>query len=176
MARKDFTPPVVHRRGPFARVRRYQICTDDRNYTPYDFTLIGPGNQVVAADYEPMKRVHRDSYVAKISATVGRHDSATHPNDGCPTGSALTLNVRRVTSDLSGDAAVLSSDSIISIAAGAHKDTASGDETDFNILKINAGEYLYIRVVSVGSTNPGGIVVVSVDLVPFRGGLGGFGS
>jgi len=158
-------PRGVQRPPFYARSRVHQVCTDDRNYTPYDFTLISPDG-LAEADYEPARAVHRDSYVAKISVSCGKHDSGTHPDDGAVQGQALRLNVRRITVDESGDAALLSTDDIISVAVGDHHDSATDDETNFAISRINAHESLYIRVVQAPTSV--GVVMVSVDLVPIR--------
>lgn len=147
--------------------RKHYVCVDDRPY--FSLPLTAPGTLSVG-DYEPMWRAGRDFHIARIIATVGKHDDGTHPVDGCPTGGDLKVNVRRLTTDYSGDAAVLATDDILTISGSTHHDTATHENTDYNLVRVLEGEFLYLRVVQVGPTQPGRNLVVQIDLVPIRTG------
>lgn len=162
--------PAKARRPPGQqRVYKRRICTDDRNYTPIQFTI--PGT-LSAGDFGPMWRADRDYYFARISGNVGRHDDDDHPDDGTPSGQAILVNMRRVLADLSADAAVMANDSRVNIPIDHHHDATNDDEdgelveADFNVLKLFKGEHIYPRISQVGSGRPGTGLVVTAVLVP----------
>lgn len=165
----DSVPRGVHRRAFWTRERSHMVCTDERPYQLIEFTAT---DELVVGDYEPAAKVHRDSYVAHVSVYIAKHDDATHPADGCPTGSSAKFNIRRVTADESGDAAIMATDNVLEVAGNTHHDVATIDSTNFAIPRVYAGESVYVRIIAVGSTYPGRNARIAVELVPFRGGVG----
>lgn len=159
-------PERVHRRDITAKVRKRRLCLDDRPYAPVIWTI--PASVLAVADFGPMWRADRDYYIARVAATIGLHVDADHPADGTPGGQAVKTNIRHVTADLATDSAVMSSDSILDIDPNSHKDAADVTQGEFNILTLDEGEYLYPRVTQIGTTRPGGVLQVTVTLVPVR--------
>ncbi len=151
------------------KVYKRRICDDDRNYTPYQFTMPGPAFSGLKGPQEVMDH---DYYVASIKASVGRHDDGTHPDDGTPSGQSIQVNMYRVTKDHSGSAKILNSDGRVEIEIDQHHDsTLDNDENklvrgDFNILKVFRGESIYPYVVRAGSGRPGTGLVVTAMLIP----------
>lgn len=162
-------PGVAQRRVPSARSHRVRICRDNRAYVVFEWTIPGV---VTATSYGPNRPIDRDYWVARIAMSVGRHDSATHPNDGTPAGTDLTANLRRVTVNLASDDPILNSNSRLRITDNKHRDAVNdGDdghftEGDFNIKRLGEGELVYPVFPTVGSTRPGTAVVVSLVCVP----------
>jgi hypothetical protein len=117
-----------------------------------------------------MHTVHRDFYIANIRATLGRHNAATHPDDGTPSGSSLVAEVRRITSDDSADHSVIGGEDL-AITVDHHKDAFSNSQGAFAIDTIHEGDQLYVRVIDVGSGRPGSHLNVSITLIPVRGHL-----
>lgn len=162
-------PAKAQRHHGVRRVYKRRICTDDRNYTPIQFTVSG---LLVVGAFGPMWRADRNYWFARVSANCGRHDDAVHPNDGTPSGTPIYVNMRRVTADLTTDTAVLAADSRVNIPIDHHHDATNDDEdgeqikADFNVLKIYKGEHIYPKIVQVGSGRPGNGMVVTAVLVP----------
>lgn len=162
-------PAQVQRRASARPVHKVRICRDNRAYVAVPFTIPGA---VSALDYGPMWRVDRDYWVARMIANIGRHDDATHPNDGTPSGQAMLLNMRRVSVDLADDDPILNADARLNIAVDHHQDAINDQEdgpfdtTDFNIHRLAEGEHIYPRVGQVGSGRPGTGLVVTAILVP----------
>jgi hypothetical protein len=160
--------PGPHRRKQPAVYKRRR-CSDERNYTPVQFTIPGP---VTTGDKSPMWRADRDYYIAVVTANVGKHDSGTHPNDGTPSGQDILINIRRVKKDYSADGAVLTLDSRVRIQENHHHDSSNTDEDgefvadDVAIKKLYFREHIYPTVVQVGSGRPGTNLVVTVMLIP----------
>ncbi len=115
-------------------------------------------NEVIAQDYPQVWRADRDYRFKRVTAEVGV--------GGEPSGQALKVNLRKLSADRSSDTAVLDTDDTISIPAGDFKDGAGGDPSDFNDIHIDNGEYLYVRVIQVGSGDPGSNLVVTAVLIP----------
>jgi hypothetical protein len=161
-------PGRAHKKRRLHKNRVLRNCSDQRAYVEVPFTIKG---DLVVGDYAPMHRAGRDYYIARVHATVGRHNSATHPDDGTASGQPIRVNVRRILADESADAAILGTDNVISIASGKHKDTSVNDHSDFNIDTLHTGDTIYVRVIAVGSGRPGTHLNVTVVLVPVRGHL-----
>jgi hypothetical protein len=164
-------PERVHRRKLAHEPRKRRLCRDNRAYTTVPYTITPTASVGV---WGPMWRADRNYWIAKVTANAGTHDGSTHPNDGCPIGSAITLNLHRVLADLSNDTLILGNNQKIEIAAGHHQDVANDSENgllqegDFNITQLSIGDHVYPEVYSVGSSSPGGPLVVSLVLVPVR--------
>jgi hypothetical protein len=165
----------LHRLHPAPpKVYKRRICDDDRNYTPIQFTI--PGTLTTGAK-TPDWPADQQYYFHSVFVNIGHHDDGTHPNDGTPSGSDVTINVRRITADGSTDGAVLASDSRVRVQPNEHKDSSNDDEdgeftgTDLAIKKLYPHEVIYPYVVSVGSGRPGISMVVTVMLVPVPPGV-----
>lgn len=162
-------PSKAQRRTTLRPVYKRRICRDNRVYVSVPFTIPGV---VAAVDYGPMWRVDRDYWVARITANAGRHDDATHPNDGTPSGSDMVMNLRRVTVDLTDDQGILASDARLRIGQNHHQDAVNDSEDgaystdDFNIHLLEEGEHVYLSVSQVGSTRPGTGLVTTIVMVP----------
>lgn len=165
------TPEKVRRRLTTRTIHKRRLCKDNRAYFSVPFTITG---DIVVGDYAPMWRVDRDCWIAGITANIGKHDASTHPADGTPSGSTLEVNMRRVSTDLSTDAAIIATDSRLSIDIDHHQDWANDNEngayveSDFNVPTLTEGEHVYVRVGQVGSGRPGSFLVVTLVLVPVR--------
>lgn len=161
-------PIKVYRPGP-PKVYKRRICDDDRNYTPYQFTV---GGVLSAGLKGPQEVMDRNYYVASIKASVGRHDDDTHPDDGTPSGQSIQVNMYRVTKDSSSSAKILASDSRVEIEIDEHHDSTLDNEdnqlvkADINILKLFRGESIYPIVIRAGSGRPGTGLVVTAMLIP----------
>lgn len=162
-------PSKVRRRGLARPVYNRRLCRDDRNYVFIPFTIQGV---LTTGNFGPMWKVDRNYWIARIILNVGRHDDATHPADGTPSGAAIVGNMRRVTKDLSGDAGILANDSRLKVAINHHQDVMNDDEEgdsvqgDFAILMLTTGEHIYPRLTQVGSGRPGTAAVMTAVLVP----------
>ena len=89
--------PTAHRRRMMQRVHKIRICRDNRAYALVPFTIPG----VISVDnFGPQYRADRDYWIARITANIGRHDSGSHPDDGCPTGSSIKIQMHRLTVNL----------------------------------------------------------------------------
>lgn len=163
-------PESVHRRRLARQPRKQRLCKDNRNYMSIPYTITPT---VSVGDWGPMWRADRDYWIAKVTANCGKHDS-THPNDGCPIGASLQANMIRVKADLSNPAPILTSDTKIAIADGHHQDVANDSENgvltagDFALTQLFMGEHVFPRILQVGSTSPGGPLVLTLVLVPVR--------
>lgn len=132
-----------------------------------------PGD-VAVGYYDQLWRAHKDFRIKRATGNVGRHNAATHPDDGTPGGQALQVNFRRISSDqttnvpgfASPDIAILDTDSRLEIGAGSHKDTASGAGGEFNTNEILAGEFVALKISQIGTTRPGKHLVASLVLIP----------
>lgn len=100
----------------------------------------------------------------RARAVVSIHDSGTHPNDGCPTGSAMNVAVDRWLDDESAFSSIFDADTRLHIDAATHKDTVP--VTSFNIITLAPEEQLSINVKQVGSNFPGEDLVVQVYMEP----------
>lgn len=162
-------PGEAHRRNLMRKPHKVRICRDDRVYVSVPFTISGV---VQAINYGPMWRVDRDYWVARVTANIGRHDDATHPNDGTPSGQSMRINLQRVKADLSSDVGLMNSDGRLNIGINHHQDAVNDAEEgivqsgDFAIHRLFMGEHLYPRVIRVGSGRPGTGLVVTAVLVP----------
>lgn len=163
-------PGIAQRRPALRPVHKIRVCHDNRNYVSVPFTIPG---LLTATDYGPEWKADRDYWIAKITASVGRHSEDTHPNDGTPGGTAIRANVRRIKADdPTNDAAILANDIRLHITENHHfdsiNDTEDGpfDTNDFNIHHLGENDQPYIRVSQVGSSRPGTGLVVTLVLVP----------
>lgn len=165
-------PGPVSRRIQGRPVHVFRTCRDNRAYDTVPFTI--PGTLTVGPQ-KPEWRVPRDYWVARVFAEVGRHDSATHPNDGTPAGSDLKIQLYCVRKDLSGPFPVLNSDSRLRITANNHQDAVNdaedGDyaEGDFSIHYLHKGDRVYVHILQVGSTRAGDSLVTTLEAVPVPG-------
>lgn len=167
-------PEAVHRRDLNAKVRQRRICTDDRNYLPFQYTIPGV---VTTGNYSPAMPVDKHYWVAGASAAVGRHDSGTHPNDGAPTGADMFFNFGVITRTGSSDTKLFVSDTEFTIAAGRHVDDKAFAamvspspwlRNDLNFTQLTPGMSVYPKVLQVGSSNPGTNLVLTLYLIPVR--------
>lgn len=162
-------PAKVKRRALARPPQKRRLCTDDRNYVFIPFTIQGV---LTTGNFGPMWPADRNYWIARITLNIGRHDDATHPLDGTPAGQAILGNMRRVTSDLAHDAAILASDSRLKVDVNRHRDAINDEdegaavEGDFAILRLDEGEHIYPRLLQVGTTRPGTAAVMTAVLVP----------
>lgn len=165
------TPPKVHRKGLIRPVYKRRICRDGRAYVTVPYTIRGP---LVVGQYDPGFPMDRDYWIARLTASVGRHDPDTHPTeDGTPSGQDIKVNVRRVAAeDDNDDQAILVSDARLRIAVDHHNDAINNEDDgpysvdDFNLHHLDAGDQPYVDILQVGSGRPGTTIVVSMILVP----------
>lgn len=164
-------PERVHRKPLAKAPRKRRLCRDNRAYTSIPYTITPT---VSVGDWGPMWRADRDYWIAKVTANCGKHDSSTHPNDGCPIGASLEANMILVPADLSSETAILTTNTKIEIASGHHQDVANDSENgpltagDFNVSQITLGQHVFPRILQVGSTTAGGPLVLTLVLVPVR--------
>jgi hypothetical protein len=131
------------------------------------FTWTKPG-EVEAKHYEQSVPVDQRYDIVGIRARAGRHDAATHPADGCPTGSDMLLNLWVEDAGSTSSQKILAADSRLRIDAGTHKDAAwirKGD-SNFLVTQLQENESVSVNVAQVGSTNPGRNMVVVLILEP----------
>ena len=104
-------------------------------------------------DYEEMWTLDRDVTFTKALCRVGKHDSSTHPADGCPTGSAVKIQLTKWDADESDSVNLFDSDDRLTVSAGTHRDVNFVE--DFDETSGLAGESVQVRVRAVGSNYPG---------------------
>lgn len=167
-------PGKAHRRTLAHPVYKRRSCRDNRVYDVVPFTIAG---LIAVGDYGPMWRADRDYWIARATVNIGTHDDNTHPNDGCPGGSAAKFNFIRV---IAGDAdwnspsntSVLNSDQRLVVGENHHQDAINDEEDgavqedDFNVAFLEEGEHVFLRVLAVGSSRPGTRAVASLTLIP----------
>ena len=119
---------------------------------------------VEAKHYDHLWMADRRYKFKKVRVRCGRHDSGTHPADGCPTGADLIVQVFLHNTDESTQTKLFSSDNRLVVTASTHKDTAWA--ADMTTTHIEEDEALSIKVTQVGSTTPGQDLVVQVVMVP----------
>lgn len=144
---------------PFADPDGVIVTTGERNVVRFGI----PGNAKVKT-YPLMFTADRDYKLRKVRATAGDHDAGTHPNDGCPQGSSLKLNLVHISADLSVRRNVFSSEERLVINNGTHKDSAAA--ADANVVDIPEDSHLVVKVTAIGSTVAGSDVAVYVALDP----------
>ncbi len=159
----------VHRRTVNRPVYKRRTCSDNRAYFTVPFTF---ASTLTVRDGS-MWRVDRDYWIARITANVGTHVEATHPNDGTPSGQSIKVNMQRVKGDdLSQDNKILVSNDRLNIAINHHQDAINdeedgpADESDFSIKFLKEGDHIYPHIIQVGSGRPGTNMVVAIVLVP----------
>jgi hypothetical protein len=104
-------------------------------------------------DYEQMWTLHKDVTFTKAICRVGKHDSSTHPADGCPTGSSVKIQLTKWDADESDSVNLFDSDDRLTVSAGTHRDVNFVE--DFAVTSGLAGEAIQVRVRAVGSGYPG---------------------
>jgi hypothetical protein len=123
-----------------------------------------PGT-VVAKHYDPSWTAGQTYDIVGIRARAGRHDAATHPNDGCPTSGDLVANLFVEDAGSSTSQKILASDSRLRINQNTHKDTAwirKGD-SNFLVTQIQEDESVSLKVGQAGSAKN---LVVELILEP----------
>lgn len=158
----------------------YAGSTASPNNNPNDngvsSTISAGGGGVVVATFTKPGRLRERHYpyrwtnqtgqtltFKRARAVIGIHDSATHPNDGCPRGSGkVRINLRRWTADETLHEAVLDIEDRLVIDAEEHKDAAAVAAGDFVITELEEDEAISVRVASVTSDFPGSDLVVQV--------------
>lgn len=162
-------PSKVHRRTTNRPVYKRRTCSDNRAYFTVPFTFESP----LTVRDGTMWRVDRDYWIARLTAEVGRHDEATHPNDGTPSGASIKVNMQRIRAeDMSQDNKILVSNDRLNIAIDHHQDAINdeedgpSDESDFSIKHLKEGDHIYPHIIQVGSGRPGASMVVAIILVP----------
>lgn len=128
-----------------------------RDVVEKTFTIPGP---LEVGVYPQAWRAPRDYRFKRIIADL------EHP-DGAPSGSSVKINVRRKTADLSDDDPVLGTDDVLDIAAGDFHDATSGvDLSDFAIVNLDKNERINIKIIQIGSGDPGRNLTVTLVLIP----------
>lgn len=119
--------------------------------------------------YKQMHPVPFDSKIIGAVIRAGDHDAATHPNDGCPTGSSLQANLRILNLADDTNRAVFDNDSRLKIPAGKHKDTLFLDDGDsaWAHQLVDKGESIGVKIATIGSSDPGSDIVVVATLAPY---------
>lgn len=162
-------PGPAHRRSLLRPVHKIRTCRDGRPYAFIPFTIQG---ELTVDNFGPMWRVDRDYWIARITANVGRHVDADHPDDGCPQGSAIKVQMHRVNVAETDDDPILASGNRLNIPADHHRDAVNDDEDgsyvkgDFLIHRLNEHQHIYPEITQVGSTYAGSGLVVTAVLVP----------
>ncbi len=166
--------------GPFyyARVRSFNSDGEKSAWIPATLTgnssagapAIGvkPGrSQRIAVPFNVTNTVEAKQYpqgwtadgrytIVGVRARCGRHDAATHPDDGTPGGAEMQINVR-IEDDAGTSIAVFTTETRLRIEAGTHKDSSWIIEGDagFGRTYIDLNETAFVKVFAVGSTRPG---------------------
>lgn len=119
-------------------------------------------------NYKQLHPVPEDSKIVRSMIRAGDHDAGTHPNDGCPTGSALEANFRIWDVDDATSVQVYDTDARLKIPAGKHKDTIVLEDGDPSWAHqfVDKGEAIGLKIAAIGSTNPGEDVVAVIWLEP----------
>ena len=118
--------------------------------------------------YKQLHPVPFDSKIIGAMMRADEHDAATHPNDGCPTGSALEANLRIWDADDGTNRKVFDTDARLKIPASRHRDTVFLDDGDpsWSNQLVFKGESVGVRIAAIGSGNPGSNVVIVATLEP----------
>jgi hypothetical protein len=109
----------------------------------YVVTFTKPGT-VLEKHYDVLWVSPRKLKFVKCRARVGRHDPATHPADGTPSGGSCQVNWWLHSADDSSAIKIFDTDDRLKITAGTHKDTNWLDV--FNVLTILENESLSVKV------------------------------
>lgn len=121
--------------------------------------------EVEAKHYGQLWTAHRRYRFKKARVRFGRHDSATHPADGCPQGSSAIIQVFWHSNDESTQSKVFEADARLVVNANTHKDSTWAAD-GWLITTIEEDEHLSVKVTQVGSTAPGEDMVVHMVMVP----------
>ena len=164
------TPGSVNRRSLVRPVHAVRICHDNRPYEVVPWTI--PPALVAEGRYQEPWQAHRDFYIARCTATAGRHDPDTHPADGTPGGQSIKVNLARITFAEDDEQHILASDARLVIPENHHRDAVNDEDDgpwdvgDFNIRRLAEGDKVYVDLLQVGTSRPGGPVVVTIVVVP----------
>ena len=147
--------------------------------TPDGVTVGSGGGYIVATFTKPGRlRVRHYPYrwtnvtgaaltYKKARAVIGLHDGATHPNDGCPTGAAVNIQVVEWSADETTQSNLFAADSKLHINADTHKDSTPTTGFDGAAgTTLADDEQLSINIKQVGSTYPGEDLVLQVFMTP----------
>ncbi len=125
------------------------------------FTLPSP---LVVGHFDALWTAPRPYKIKRVKVRFGRHDGATHPADGCPTGSAAILQAFWHNEDESAQSKLFSLDDRLTVQPNSHKDV--GWAEDLLVTQVAKNEHLSVKCTQIGSGNPGTGGVLSVVLVP----------
>lgn len=132
-----------------------------RDKVRVDFTVSG---DVEAKHYDTLWPADRRYKFKRVRVRFGRHDSSTHPADGCPQGQAAVVQVFWHDEDETTQDKLFSNDSRLTVQPSTHRDSVWAD--DITRTHIEENEHLSVKVTQVGTTAPGSDMVVSVIMVP----------
>lgn len=141
-------------------------------------SLVGAGGGVVVATFTKPGRLRSRHYpyrwtnntgrtltFKRARAVIGIHDSGTHPNDGCPRGGDVKMNLRLWHDDethypvfdngVGGD-----DDERLIIEANTHKDSAP--VSTFDLTELEEEQALSVKVTATGTDYAGEDLVVQV--------------
>ena len=133
-------------------------------HPPYHHAVFTKPGTVAVKHYPQLWTAHRTLRFKNVRARVGHHDAATHPNDGCPIGAAMIINI--IWGNQNGDLEqhILQATDALHIDGNSHKDVDF--LSSFSKLTMDKNETLSIKVIQVGSTTAGSDLVVTVNMVP----------
>ena len=164
-------PAKVHRRGMARPVYKRQSCTDNRAYSTFHWTI--PSTIIDTGFFGPMEKMDRDYWVARATMVVGRHDEATHPDDGAPSAESIKANFMWVDrNDSSNVQSILNNDARLNIPVGQHHDAVNDENdgafsrADFNRQYLFENDEVYPHIVQVESGRPGMVLVMNLVVVP----------
>lgn len=163
-------PGVAQRRTTVRPVHSVRTCHDNRPYEVVPWTI--PPAAVVAGRFQEPWVAHRDFWIARATATAGRHDTGTHPNDGTPGGQAINVNLARITFEEDDEQYIITNNSRLHIPANNHRDAVNDSDDgkfevdDFRLHRLGEGDTVYVDLLQVGSTRTGSPIVVTLVVVP----------
>jgi hypothetical protein len=95
---------------------------------------------------------------------VGRHDPGAHPNDGCPIGGPIKVQLVLHSADDSTETNLFDADDRLKIDANTHRD--ANPASSFQAASIAPDEGITVKIVEVGSTSPGSDLVLQLVMEP----------
>lgn len=151
------------------RLRSEQVCQITRAV----FTITG---QAKVKEYRPRWTADRDYLIRSVLATAGNHvpydedDPKSHPDDGCPKGADLVIQMMKYPSNYDdgiGEPERLFRDGgRVRIPASKHRDNAWQKDIRESAKSFLEDEWLTVKIIHIGGTYPGDSIVVTVTLEP----------